>query len=271
MSNLDIGARRPQTLSVGSLTSVTRTVTTVLWGLLVPVSIVALWAYFAGTGDFSPSQLPSPGDVIWAAGDLASRAVLWDHIAISAQRVATGFAIGAAIGIAVGSLVGLSSFAGVIIQPTIGALRAVPSLAWVPLLLIWLGIYEAPKLTLIAIGAFFPVFTTVAAGFRAVDRNLVEVGRAYGLSGIRLVSQVLLPAAAPTIFSGIRLGLAQSWLFLVAAELIASSKGLGFLLLDSQNSARTDILFLVIILLAVLGKVTDFLVGLVEKRVLRWV
>lgn len=270
MTQLDTGTRRSLT-TPSTRVRARRTVTSVLLGLLVPVSILVLWTYFVGTGEFSTSQLPSPGDVLWAAGDLIERAVLWDHIAISAQRVATGFGIGALIGIVLGSLVGLSPVAGAILQPTIGAIRAVPSLAWVPLLLIWLGIYEAPKLTLIAIGAFFPVFTTVAAGFRAVDRNLVEAGRAYGLTGVRLVTGILLPAAAPTIFSGIRLGLAQAWLFLVAAELIASSKGLGFLLLDSQNSARTDILFLVIILLALLGKLTDFLVGLIEKRVLRWV
>jgi sulfonate transport system permease protein len=134
-----------------------------------------------------------------------------------------------------------------------------------------MGIYEEPKITLIAIGAFFPVFTTVAAGLKAVDRGLIEVGRAYGLRGSSLVAQILLPAASPTILSGLRLGLAQSWLFLVAAELIASWQGLGFLLLDSQNSGRTDILFLSIVLLAVLGKFSDFLIGLAEKRVLRWV
>jgi sulfonate transport system permease protein len=134
-----------------------------------------------------------------------------------------------------------------------------------------MGIYEEPKVTLIAIGAFFPVFTTVAAGLAAVDRNLIEVGRAYGLKGVSLVRKVLLPASAPTIFSGMRLGLAQAWLFLVAAELIASSKGLGFLLLDSQNTARTDILFMTIVILAILGKSSDGLIAVVEKRVLHWV
>ncbi|PTW90780.1 sulfonate transport system permease protein [Microbacteriaceae bacterium MWH-Ta3] len=270
MATVEIGRTRPAS-GGNAAAKVRRTLITVAYGLVLPISIVAFWSWLAGTGEFSASQLPSPGDVLWAAGDLASRGVLLDHILISTQRVITGFGIGAGLGVILGSAVGLSPLIGRFLQPTIGAIRAVPSLAWVPLLLIWLGIYEPPKLTLIAIGAFFPVFTTVAAGFRAVDRNLIEVGRAYGKSGIALVTGVLLPAAAPTIFSGIRLGLAQSWLFLVAAELIASSKGLGYLLIDSQNSARTDILFLVIILLALLGKLTDFVVSLVEKRVLRWV
>lgn len=239
-------------------------------GALLPLVILAIWQILSTNGSFSPSQLPQPGDVVGAAVDLAGRGTLWGHVAISVQRVFTGFAIGAILGIALGSAVGLSQTVSRLLQPTIGALRAVPSLAWVPLLLIWMGIYEEPKITLVAIGAFFPVFTTVAAGLAAVDRNLLEVGKAYGFKGPKLVTKILLPAAAPTIFSGLRLGLAQAWLFLVAAELIASSQGLGFLLLDSQNTARTDVLFMAIVFLALLGKLSDVIIALIEKRTLRW-
>lgn len=240
-------------------------------GALLPILILALWQTLSTNGSFSISQLPPPIEVLNVAAGLVERGTLWGHIGISVQRVFSGFAIGAILGISLGSAVGLSKTVGQLLLPTIGALRAVPSLAWVPLLLIWMGIYEEPKITLVAIGAFFPVFTTVAAGLAAVDRNLIEVGRAYGLKGVRLVGKVLLPAASPTIFSGLRLGLAQAWLFLVAAELIASSKGLGFLLLDSQNTARTDILFMAIILLALLGKLSDVIIATIEKRSLRWI
>ena len=239
-------------------------------GALVPLAILGVWQWAATSGAFSITQLPPPMAVVWAAGDLITRGVLWGHIGISVQRVALGFVIGASIALVLGSVVGLSRGVSRLLLPTIGALRAVPSLAWVPLLLIWMGIYEEPKVTLIAIGAFFPVFTTVSSGFAAVDRKLLEVGRAYGLRGTRLATTIFLPAAAPTIFSGLRLGLAQAWLFLVAAELIASSKGLGFLLLDSQQTARTDILFMAIILLALLGKISDVVVGIAERRTLRW-
>lgn len=242
----------------------------VLLGALVPVIILGAWQVAATSGAFSVTQLPAPTDVVWATADLLSRGVLWGHIGISVQRVVLGFVLGSSIALVLGSIVGLSRGASQLLMPTIGALRAVPSLAWVPLLLIWMGIYEEPKITLVAIGAFFPVFTTVSSGFAAVDRKLLEVGRAYGLRGAKLAFTIFLPAAAPTIFSGLRLGLAQSWLFLVAAELIASSMGLGFLLLDSQNTARTDILFMAIILLAVLGKLSDVIIGVVERRSLRW-
>jgi sulfonate transport system permease protein len=240
-------------------------------GALLPALILAIWQLLSTNGTFSASQLPPPIEVLQAAASLVERGTLWQHVAISVQRVFSGFAIGSVLGIILGSAVGLSKTVGQLLLPTIGAIRAVPSLAWVPLLLIWMGIYEEPKITLVAIGAFFPVFTTVAAGLAAVDRNLIEVGRTYGLKGVKLITKVLLPAAAPVVFSGLRLGLAQAWLFLVAAELIASSMGLGFLLLDSQNTARTDILFMAIILLALLGKLSDVIIATIEKRTLRWI
>jgi len=243
----------------------------VLVGMVLPVLLLLLWQWASTNGMFSASQLPTPASVIAALFELIERGTFWSHVAISVQRVLLGFLIGASAGILIGSLVGLSPWASRILSPTIQALRAVPSLAWVPLLVLWMGIYEGPKVTLVAIGAFFPVFTTVASGFMHTDRRLIEVGRAYGLKGHRLVTGVLLPAAAPTVFAGLRLGLAQSWLFVVAAELIASSKGLGFLLIDSQNTSRTDILLLSIICLAILGKTTDFILAAIERRTLRWV
>lgn len=269
---MSIDVKAPSSAGGSQRTTVRRIpFTGILIGLILPILLVGLWQYLSTSGAYSASQLPTPGSVINALFELIERGTFWMHVAISVQRVLIGFAIGASIGIVIGSLVGLSKTASRLLSPTIQAIRAVPSLAWVPLLVLWMGIYEGPKITLVAIGAFFPGFTTVASGFMHVDRKLVEVGRAYGLRGFALVTQVLLPAASPTIFAGLRLGLAQSWLFVVAAELIASSRGLGFLLIDSQNISRTDILLLSIICLAILGKTTDSLLSLVERRVLRWV
>ncbi|MEO6879801.1 MAG: ABC transporter permease [Mycobacteriaceae bacterium] len=238
-------------------------------GLLLPVLILGAWQLLATSGRFSESQLPTPASVGAALGELLRRDELWRNVAISTQRVFLGFLAGAGAGLVLGGLVGLSRPARAVLGPTIGALRAVPSLAWVPLLLLWLGIGETPKITLVAIGVFFPVYTTVSAALGHVDAHLVEVGRANGRHGVGLFLQVQLPAVAPGTLAGLRLGLAQGWLFLVAAELIASSIGLGFLLINSQNTGRTDILFLAIILLALLGKLTDGLLGLLERRVLR--
>lgn len=238
-------------------------------GLAAPAVLLVLWWAVTAAGLLSAVQLPSPGAVLSAGVNLLERGDLWLHVGISTQRVLLGFLLGAALGLAVGSALGLSRWADALFAPLIGALRAVPSLAWVPLLILWMQIGEESKVTLIAIGAFFPVFTTVYAVLRHVDPHLVEAGRAFGYHGLSLLRTVQLPAVVPAVFSGLRLALAQAWLFLVAAELIASSMGLGFLLTDSQNNGRTDRLILAIILLAVLGKLTDWLLGLLERRALR--
>jgi sulfonate transport system permease protein len=209
--------------------------------------------------------------VIDAASELVDRGALGQYVAVSTQRVALGFAAGASLGLALGALTGLSRGWDGLFGSTLGGIRAVPALAWVPLLILWLKIGEESKVTLIAIGAFFPVYTTVSAALRHVDRQLVEVGRAFGLRGVLLFTTVQLPAVLPAVISGLRLALAQSWLFLVAAELIASSSGLGFLLVDSQNNGRVDRIFLAIVLLALLGKTTDALIGVFERwAVRRW-
>lgn len=241
--------------------------------LVVPAAIVAVWHLVtAGLGLFEPYQLPSPGTVWEAAVELATRdkgATLWEHVGISTQRVLLGFAAGAVVGLAVGALVGLSRWASGLLSGTVGALRAAPPLGWVPLLILWIGINEDSKVLLIALGAFFPVYTTVAGALRHVDPQLVEAGRAFGLRGLALLGRVQLPAALPAVVSGLRLALAQSWLFVVAAELIASSRGLGFLLTDSANNSRVDRILLALVTLAILGKVTDALIGVAERRLLR--
>ncbi|MFJ3395200.1 ABC transporter permease [Leifsonia aquatica] len=234
-------------------------------GLVLPAIILVVWQVASTSGAFTSAQLPSPAMVWNAAIDLAQRGLLGLYIAISTQRVLIGFACGAALGLVLGAVVGLSRLADILFSSTLAAVRAVPSLAWVPLLILWFKIGEDSKIILIAIGAFFPVYTTVAASLKHVDRHLVEAGRAFGLNGVRLFTTIQLPAVLPSVISGLRLALAQAWLFLVAAELIASSMGLGFLLSDSQNNGRTDRLFLAIILLALLGKATDSLVGLFER------
>ncbi|MET0932086.1 MAG: ABC transporter permease [Mycetocola sp.] len=243
----------------------------ILGGALIPAIILAVWQLVTSQGLVSVSQLPSPAMVWQSAVDLAQRGLLGQYIAISTQRVLVGFAIGAGLGLLFGAIVGLSRLGDVLFSPVLGAIRAVPSLAWIPLLILWFKIGEESKIILIVIGAFFPVYTTVSAALRHVDRQLVEAGRAFGLNGARLFTTVQLPAVLPSVVSGLRLALAQAWLFLVAAELIASSMGLGFLLIDSQNNGRIDRIFLAIVLLALLGKLTDSLVGVFERWVnKRW-
>ena len=243
-------------------------------GITLPAVAVPLASYVPAvrTGNlvYTAGQLPPPLDVVAAARELQAIGQLVPNVTASVQRVAIGWTAGAAIAIAIGLLVGFSRVAEGFLAPTIQAFRAVPSLAWVPLFVLWFGIGDLPKLLLIAVGAFFPVYTNLVAGVRQIDRKLIEVGRAYGLRGVSLTQEILFPAALPSLLTGLRLGLAQAWLFLVAAELIGASRGLGFLLVDAQNTGRADILMLGIVLLALLGKGTDVLLARGERRLLRW-
>ncbi|MBF4616526.1 ABC transporter permease [Clavibacter sp. VKM Ac-2873] len=238
-------------------------------GLVVPALVVGLWAVVTATGAVPAHLLPAPLDVVRAGVQLAQQGILGQYVAISLQRVLLGFALGATVGLVLGAVVGLSRIGRLLLAPTAGAFRTVPSLAWVPLLLLWMGINEDSKVTLVAIGAMFPVYTTVAGALRHVDPHLVEVGRAFGLTRIPLLVTVQLPAVLPAVVSGLRLALAQSWLFLVAAELLAASMGLGYLLTESSANGRVDRVLLAIVLLAVLGAVTDAVVGLAERVLVR--
>ena len=238
-------------------------------GLLLPAAVLLTLEAVARAGWIAPNLLPPPTEVLRTLWSLGPQA-LAGHILASSARVALGFAAGAALGIAAGVAAGLSQRARQLLDPSFQALRAIPSLAWVPLLLLWLGIDEAPKLVLIAIGAFFPVYMGVASGFRDVDRKLVEVARLYGLGGVALVRRVLLPAALPSVLTGLRNGLSLAWMFMVAAELIAATNGLGYLLTDGRETGRADIVFVAIGLLAVLGKLSDSLLRIIERHALSW-
>jgi sulfonate transport system permease protein len=240
-----------------------------LWGCIVPLLAVVLMESVVRLDIVPARLLPAPTDILLTLKELAERDLL-QHIGASTLRVLAGFAIGAALAIAVGALVGLHRRAEALLDPSFQALRAIPGLAWVPLLLLWMGIDELPKVTMIAIGAFFPVYLAVHAGIRDVDRKLVEVGEMYGLSGVELVRRIFLPAALPSLFTGLRTGLSLAWMFLVAAELIAATRGLGYLLTDGRETSRPDIVIAAIILLALLGKISDSGLKLLEQRSLSW-
>ncbi|NIJ90206.1 sulfonate transport system permease protein [Xanthomonas arboricola] len=238
-------------------------------GWLLPLSFFAAIELSAAFGWTPRYLLPPPSQILSTLADEAGRG-LAGHIGASVLRVLAGFTIGAGLGVLVGVGVGLSRWLERLLDPSFQALRAVPSLAWVPLLLLWMGIDEAPKITLIAIGAFFPVYLGVVTGLRQVDRTLVELGESYGLSKLRLVRRILLPAALPSIFTGLRTSLSLAWMFLVAAELIAATRGLGYLLSDGRETSRPDIVIGAIVLLALLGKLSDGALKAIETRTLHW-
>ncbi|WP_186127969.1 ABC transporter permease [Burkholderia gladioli] len=240
-----------------------------LAGLALPVLLLGLVELAVRAGWLPDHLVPAPSE-IFATLERMGLARLMRHVGASTLRVAAGFAAGAGLALAVGAAMGLSRRIDALLEPSFQALRAIPSLAWVPVLLLWLGIDEAPKITLIAIGAFFPVHLAVVAGIRGVDRKLVKLGAVYRLGAFALFRRILLPAALPQIFTGLRTGLSLAWMFMVAAELIAATRGLGFLLSDGRETGRPDLVFGAILLLALLGKLSDGAMRRIERRWLGW-
>jgi sulfonate transport system permease protein len=149
-------------------------------------------------------------------------------------------------------------------------LRAVPSIAWIPLFILWLGIFETSKVALIAVGVFFPVYLGVMGAIVAVDRKIVEVGRVFRLSGFALVRRILLPAVLPSYVVSLRAGLGLGWMFVIAAEFMGASEGLGYLLIDGQQLGKPAEIVAAILAFAVLGKLTDWLVVIATAPMLRW-
>ncbi|MBB5417572.1 sulfonate transport system permease protein [Paraburkholderia atlantica] len=243
-----------------------------LWryaGLALPVAFLAVIELLVRASILPMHLVPAPSAIAQTLWDLGA-ARLARHVGASVIRVYGGFAIGAALALLIGAAMGLSRRVDALLDPAFQALRAIPSLAWVPILLLWMGIDEAPKITLIAIGAFFPVQLSVVAGIRGVDRKLIEFGELNRLSRRALFTRILLPASMPQIFTGLRTGLSLAWMFMVAAELIAATRGLGYLLSDGRETGRPDLVFGAILLLALLGKLSDGMLKAIEVRALSW-
>lgn len=238
--------------------------------LVLPLLILLVWQLIQAHALVPANLLPTPAAVLETVGSLASTGELLDHIAITSWRVLQGFVLGALVGTGLGALTGISRTARELIDPLLQSLRSIPSLAWVPLFILWLGIYEPSKVALIAVGAFFPIYLNLTQGLLDVDRKLVEVGRMAGFHRLDLVRRILIPAALPAYITGLRGGLGLAWMFVVAAEVMGASKGLGFLLVDGQQTGRAALILASILLFAVVGKLTDSLLGLVARPLLHW-
>ena len=238
--------------------------------LIVPIGLLLLWSGLVRFGVFQPYQLPYPSTVVHTLWSMAAAGELQGHILITLQRVALGFSFGTGIAVLLGSLVGMSRIADRLLDGTIQGLRNIPSLAWVPLFILWFGVGEMSKVTLIALGTFFPVYLNLVDAIQGIDRKLIEVGRVHDLNTWEMGRRIILPATLPGLLVGIRGGIGLGWMFVVAAELIAASKGLGFLMSDGRVMARPDIVIASILLFAFFGQLSDLLVKKIQEATLHW-
>ncbi|MEH2922004.1 aliphatic sulfonate ABC transporter permease SsuC [Samsonia erythrinae] len=237
---------------------------------LLPVALLVAWQISVEFGWLSSRILPAPSAVITAGWSLIVSGELWRHLAISGWRALIGFAIGGGIGLALGFITGLSQWGERLLDSSVQMIRNVPHLALIPLVILWFGIDEAAKIFLVALGTLFPVYLNTYHGIKNIDRGLLEMARSYGLSGLSLFYQVVLPGALPSIMVGIRFALGFMWLTLIVAETISANAGIGYLAMNAREFLQTDVVVVAIILYALLGKLADLSAQGLERIWLRW-
>lgn len=237
---------------------------------VVPAAILLAWQAGSQLGFIQANVLPAPSAVAAAFWRVARSGELWTDIEVSAWRAFVGFAIGGGIGFAFGMANGLSPLSETLTDSTLQMIRNIPHLALIPLVILWFGIDEEAKIFLVALGVFFPIYANTQHGVRSVDLQLLEMGRAYGMSRSALFLQIVLPGALPSIFVGLRYGLGIMWLTLIVAETISASSGIGFMAMNAREFMMVDVVVLSILLYAALGKLADSTARLLERTCLSW-
>lgn len=238
--------------------------------LLLPILLALLWEISVRLGIISGRLTPPPSRILETLVMLAKSGELLTHSLATLWRVGAGFVFGALAGIIAGALSGSFLSLRAFVDPSLQALRAIPSIAWVPLFILWFGIFEASKVILIAVGVFFPVYLGVMGAIMSVDRKLIEVGRVFRLKRIDLTRRILLPAILPATVLSLRSGLGLGFMFVVAAEFMGASEGLGYLLVDGQQLGKPDQILSAIIAFALLGKACDGLLVFLSSPFMRW-
>ncbi|PKV84367.1 ABC transporter permease [Streptomyces sp. TLI_146] len=235
-----------------------------------PLLLLAVWQVASATGALDPDVLASPGTIARAGRDLIADGTLPSAMAVSLRRVVFGLLIGGVAGVGLALVSGLSRLGEDLVDATVQMLRTVPWVGLIPLFIIWLGIGEAPKVALIALGVAFHLYLNVYAGIRGVDEQLVEAGQSLGLGRWGLVRHVVLPGALPGAMTGLRYSLATAWLALVFGESINAEDGIGFLMNQAREFFRTDVIVVCLVVYAFLGLIADAVVRTLERLLLQW-
>lgn len=239
-------------------------------GLLALALVIGLWQLAGQLALINPVFLPSPLSILRAMVRLASSGVLWQHLAYSLSRIAAGWLLGTAAGIVVGFSIGLSTLARSVGITFISALFPIPKIALLPLLILWLGIGEEPKIATIALGVFFSTAISVYGGVDAVPRNLIRMAQSFNVPFSAILRRVIWPGALPSILAGFRITASVALLLVVSAEMIGAEYGIGAFVLQAGNLMQTDQLLAGVVILSLFGLALGWLISVLERRLLHW-
>lgn len=238
--------------------------------LLGPVLVLAIWYVAAGAGWISTSKVPGPDTVVASLLDLFTSGTLATDVAASLNRAALGLGIGVVAGFLLAVVAGLTRIGDALVDGLVQVNRAIPNLALIPLFIIWFGIGETMKITVIALSVLVPIYINTHASLRGIDRRFVELGQTVYLSRYRFLRHVVFPGSMPGFFIGLRLAVTQSWTALVIVETINATSGIGFMITQARIYGQTDIVMVGLVLYGIFGFTSDALVRILERKVLSW-
>lgn len=236
----------------------------------MPVVLLLIWEAAGRAGWIRATLLPTPSVIAQTLLEVVKSGELFVNLGISIVRVAQGFVIGAGLGILVGVQVGLVKKVRTSTSLLFGVLRPIPVIAWIPVLILWMGIDEGSKITVIAIGSFWTMLVSVIQGIRNVDKKYLEVATILEKNQLTLLTKVILPATLPAIFTGVRVGIDVAWRSVVAAELIAAASGIGYMIMYARELSQIDVVLVGVFSIGITGVLIEQLLKLLEKRLLRW-
>ncbi|KTS84500.1 MULTISPECIES: ABC transporter permease [Microbacterium] len=261
--------RRPRRrrYRIGQTMTRRRYVTTAVVSFVV---LLVLWALVSAAGVANPRFLPSPLEVAVTLGEQIANGQLLADLGASTYRILVGFLLATVLAVPIGAVVGISARVEAAVQPLVDFIRYMPVVAFVPLTILWIGVGEEQKWLIIFLGTFFQQVLMVADAVRSVPRSFIDVGETLGLSNGRILARIVLRASAPRIWDALRITLGWAWTWIVLAELVAATTGLGYRIVLAQRFLQTDLIFAYLIVLGILGLVTDVLMRLIGRALFRY-
>ena len=235
-----------------------------------PIALLLLWQLGSSLGVIPEQKIASPAQILATGKDLVLDGTLGSETLVSVQRVAIGFAIGALIGVALAVVAGLTRPGEDAVDPVMQMLRTLPHFGLIPLLIVWMGIGEMPRIALIGLGVMFPLYLNTFAGIRSIDRKFLEAAKTMHLNRRQRLRHVVIPGAIPQALVGLRQSLGVAWLSLIVAETVSADSGLGYMINHAREFLQTDVIVVGLAVYSVLGLLTDSLVRFLERRALSW-